>query len=96
VGSAIVGGLTGVKWQRTSVKYITRFRSTDARYSMESIGGAGARWHLRRQAASGSEVVGVFASAQDASAAADADAAARPPTPTDPLPSGPVRRSRRA
>jgi hypothetical protein len=64
-----------MRWHRTSVRYITRYRSTDARYTIESVGGSNARWHLRRQRGAGSDVVGVFASARDASAAAEADAA---------------------
>jgi GNAT superfamily N-acetyltransferase len=64
-----------MRWHRTSVRYITRYRSTDARYIIESVGGSNARWHLRRQQATGSELVGTFASARDASAAAEADAA---------------------
>ena len=71
-----------MRWQRTSVLYITRYRSTDARYTIESVGGGNARWYLRRQRPAGSDLVGVFPSARDASAAAEVDAAgarARPP-----------------
>jgi hypothetical protein len=74
-----------MRWQRTSVRYITRYRSTDARYTIESVTGSNARWHLRRQRANGSDLVGVFASARDASAAAEADAAtSRPRHPDEP------------
>jgi len=64
-----------MRWQRTSVRYITRYRSTDARYTIESVASAHGRWHLRRLRPNGSDLVGVFASARDASAAAEADAA---------------------
>jgi hypothetical protein len=73
-GDPVVGH--GLRWQRTSVRYITRYRSTDARYTIETVGGSNARWHLRRERANGNDLVGVFASVQEASAAAEADAAA--------------------
>jgi GNAT superfamily N-acetyltransferase len=64
-----------MRWQRTSVRYITRYRSTDAKYTIESVAGATGRWHLRRQRVGGSDLVGVFVSTREASVAAEADAA---------------------
>jgi hypothetical protein len=61
-----------VRSQRTSVRYITRFRSNDARSTIETVGGAGARWHLRRRRLDGSDLVGTFPSPRGA---AEADAA---------------------
>jgi hypothetical protein len=83
-----------MRWQRTSVRYITRYRSTNARYTIESVASSSARWHLRRQRANGSDLLGVFASARDASAAAEVDAATSRPRHPDEVGSGRIKRRR--